>query len=91
MQSLDLVTRVGPMTSRPAPGPTTNIPFRTSGSELITHPRCANAERTQPLFGEARFSVKPYIRGRADREGVSGPAPRRGICMPGPTAALTVR
>src|SRR5260221_7134575 len=28
MQSLDLITRVGPLTSRPATGPTTNIPFR---------------------------------------------------------------
>jgi hypothetical protein len=28
MQSLDLITRVGPSTSRPATGPTTNIPFR---------------------------------------------------------------
>jgi hypothetical protein len=28
MKDIGLITRVGPMTSRPAPGPETTIPFR---------------------------------------------------------------
>jgi len=49
MQSLGLITRVGPMTSRPTKGPTTIIPFRIevemgNGPEILSVSPSAAAE-----------------------------------------------
>jgi hypothetical protein len=54
MQSLGLITRVGPITSRPAKGPTTTVPFRIevemgNGAEILSVSPSAAAELWEAL------------------------------------------
>jgi hypothetical protein len=54
MKSLDLITRVGPVTSRPSKGPDTTIPFRIevgmgNGSEVLSVSPNAAAELWKAL------------------------------------------
>jgi hypothetical protein len=62
MQNLDLITRVGPMTSRPTKGPTTTIPFRievemgNNGPVLLSLSPSAAAE----LRGELDLYLKAH-------------------------------
>lgn len=61
MQSLDLITRVGPMTGKPAKGPTTPVPFRievemANGPAILSLSPSAAAE----LWGELDLYLQAH-------------------------------